>query len=237
MAKICIKDIFLNFHPGILYGILGPNGSGKTTLLKTLSGIWRPTDGNVLWRGKELLRQDRQQISKTITLVSHNGPMPFDFSVFDIVAMGRYPHGRVQSNDASLEIVEWALGKVDAWHLKDRNINKISNGERQRVYIARALATESSILLLDEPASSLDIRHQLEVWLLLKDLTLSGKIIIVANHDLSITERYCDQVAVLNQGQCIGQGLFADIVKSDLLEEVFGIKEGNNDLKRYELKG
>lgn len=222
--KMLVREISLQFVPGILYGILGPNGSGKSTFLKTLTGIWKPTFGRVLWKGDDLHVQPRDQISRTITLVPQNPQVHFDYTVLDMVTMGRYPYN-FQKNENPKELVIWALKTVDAWHLKGRSVVKLSHGEKKRVYIARALITGSPILLLDEPTEGLDIRHQLEIWKLLKGLALQGKIIIVTNHDLNATERFCDHVAILNQGRCICCGTCREVLKRDLLKEVFGVEE------------
>jgi len=227
-GKPLINEISLEFKSGFLHGILGPNGSGKSTFLKTMTGIWKPTAGNILWNGEPLLNKKRQMISRTISLVPQH-PLPhFDFLVEDIVAMGRYPYNAYYWNAANGiegEIVQQSLIAVDAWHLRERRVNHLSQGERQRVYIARALVTESPILLLDEPTASLDIRHQLEIWELLKTFAKNGKIVIAATHDLATAERYCDSLAVLNQGRCIGYGTFSSLMTPDLLYEVFGIVE------------
>jgi iron complex transport system ATP-binding protein len=214
-----IHQINLTFIPGILYGILGPNGSGKTTLLKTLAGIWMPTEGTVLWRGGNLLECDRRTISQIVTLVPQNAQAHFDFSVQEIVAMGLYTKGMKKH----LPLVEEALHKVDAWHLRDRSILHLSHGERQRIYIARALATEAPILLLDEPTANLDIRHQLEIWKLLQELSSQGKIMIVTIHDLRTAERFCDEIAVLSQGKCIGKGSFSSVMSPQFMHQLFGI--------------
>ncbi len=217
--KLLIQDINLQFNPGILYGVIGPNGSGKSTLLKLLSGIWAPTAGNVVWQGENLLAKPRREISKTVTLVPQNPQVHFDFRVNEMVAMGRYPYGAQRGNH-----VEQALTAVDAWHLKDRSILHLSHGERKRVYIARALITESPVLLLDEPEASLDVRHQLEIWHLLKKLTAQGKIIIVTNHDLAATVRFCDDIAILNQGRCHSTGPCKTVFSATLLKDVFGVR-------------
>lgn len=223
-GKQLVDEISLEFSAGHLYGILGPNGSGKSTLLKTLSAIWKPTSGKVYWNGKDLHIQDRQSISKTISLVPQNPQILFDFLVEDIVAMGRFPHDACYWNKTQEEHLQYALTIVDALHLRSRRINCLSYGERQRVYIARALITESPILLLDEPTASLDIRHQFEIWQLLQKLVAHGKIVIATTHDLSIAERYCHQVSVLNQGRCIESGVFSQVMTPALLKEVFGVK-------------
>lgn len=234
--KKLIKDISLNFSCGILHAVLGPNGSGKSTLLKTLAGIWKPSSGAVIWHNEDLHNKSRREISKIITLVPQNARLHFDFSVEQVVAMGRYPHSRRAHSPHDQEIIEWALKTVDVWELRRRQVNQLSNGEQQRVYIARALVTESPVMLLDEPTTSLDVRHQLEIMELLKHLTMQGKVIIMTTHDLVMTERFCDHLAVLNKGECIAAGTFSEIVTPTLLAEVFGIKSSLGTFgKRYDL--
>lgn len=216
-----IEDISLTFTPGILYGILGPNGSGKSTLLKTLSGIWTPTAGRLLWQEQNLLQFSRIAMSRILSLVPQNPPLYFDFNVYSMVAMGRYPHGC--RNPDSREKIEQALRQVDAWHLRYQLLSQLSGGERQRIYIARALATQSPILLLDEPTSYLDLRHQLEIWQLLRLLVKEGKLIIAAVHDLLAAQRFCDQLVILNQGRCHATGKYTDIMTLSLLQTIFGI--------------
>jgi iron complex transport system ATP-binding protein len=233
--KFLIQDISLKFSPGILYGILGPNGSGKSTFLKNLAGIWTPTLGKTFLNGQELLKMPRNKISSTITLVPQNPQVHFDYTAMEMVAMGRYPYNR-HYHLGAMEIIEWSLTTVDAWHLKDRSILKLSHGERKRIYIARALITESPILLLDEPSEGLDIKHQLEIWNLLKKLIQQKKTIIVTHHDLAFTERFCEEIAIFNYGSCIASGKCSEILTQDLLKQVFGVKEiKNSSQKHYEL--
>jgi ABC-type cobalamin/Fe3+-siderophores transport system ATPase subunit len=227
-----IEDISLTFTSGILYGILGPNGSGKSTLLKTLAGIWRPTVGQVFWQGQNLLQCSRIAMSQILSLVPQTPPLYFDFNVYSMVAMGRYPYG-CRTPEAHYKI-EQALHQVDAWHLRSQLLSQLSGGERQRIYIARALATQAPILLLDEPTSYLDLRHQLEIWQLLRSLVKEGKLIIVAVHDLLAAQRFCDQLVILNQGHCHAIGKYGDIMTPSLLKEVFGVcaheRPGNFEL-------
>lgn len=219
-GKILIEGISLIFPQGFLYGIVGPNGSGKSTLLKLLSGIWTPVQGTVYWQDEDLLKKARKEISKIVTLVPQNPQVHFDFSVKEMVTMGRYPYGIINRQKQLQE----SLMAVDALHLADRSILHLSHGERKRIYIARALMTESPVLLLDEPESSLDVRHQLEIWHLLKKLALSGKTIIVTNHDLSATSRFCDEIAILNHGRCETTGPSDQVFTPNLLKEIFGVR-------------
>lgn len=222
-GKNLLNDISLEFSEGGLHAILGPNGSGKSSLLKVLTGIWKLSSGLVTWNGLPLLSQKRHEISRIVSLVPQNPQPSFDFVVEDLVAMGRYPYNTHYWKAKDEPLIHDALCAVDAWHLKDRRVNQLSFGERQRVYIARALVTESPVLLLDEPTAGLDIRHQLEIWSLLQQLAANGKIVAITTHDLMIAERYCDRVLVLNHGHCIGKGSFSSLITQQLLQEVFGI--------------
>jgi iron complex transport system ATP-binding protein len=187
--------------------------------------MWHPSSGNVFWKEENLHAKERLEISKIISFVPQNVQTHFDFSVFELVAMGRYPYGQ-----ESLEPLKEAMYAVDVWHLREQNISTLSAGEKQRVYIARALATAAPVLLLDEPTANLDIRHQLEIWSLLKKLVTEGKIVIVTTHDLAATEEYCDSVVILNEGRYVTKGPYAISVDEQLLRDVFGIKKVNTPL-------
>src|SRR5262245_1103527 len=195
--KTLIKDICVQFYPGKIYGIIVPNGSGKTTLLKTVAGIRKPTMGSVLWQGRDLLSQSRQAISRTITMVPQNLQPTFDFTVEEFVAMGRYAHGRDGFNKG---LIDKALHYVDAEAFRKHPVNQLSQGERQRVYIARSLVTEAPVMLLDEPVAHLDIRHQRDIWMLMKQLATQGKTIVVTNHDLMYTKQYCEYLYLFHEG-------------------------------------
>ncbi len=216
-----IQDISLTFESGTLYGILGPNGSGKSTLLKTMSRIWTPTKGELIWQGQDLLRFSRAAMSQTLSLVPQSPQLHFDFNVYNMVAMGRYPYG-CRSSEAYQRIEE-ALCQVNGWHLRHQLLSQLSGGERQRVYIARALATQAPILLLDEPTSYLDLRHQLEIWQLLRTLAKEDKLIIVAVHDLLAAQRFCDQLVILDRGHCQTAGRYEEIMTPHLLRDIFGV--------------
>lgn len=222
--KSLIENISLEFSPGFIYGIVGPNGSGKTTLLKVLTGIWKATSGTVFWKGADLLSLNRETISQTLSLVPQNAQVHFDFTVEQVVEMGTYPRSELRINEKK-KLIQWALELVDAWHLRDQRATNISHGERQRMYIARSLVTQSPVLILDEPTSNLDIRHQLEIWEILRRLTKENKLVIVANHDLQATERYCDHLVVLNHGHSVAIGSFSEVMTPHLISSVFGVEK------------
>lgn len=220
LDRLILDDISLEFPTGNLFGILGPNGSGKTTFMKTLAGLWMPSHGKILWCDQDLLALNRKQISRIVTFVPQNPQLSFEYTVEDFVHMGRYAH-----HDSKPEFVKHCLRQMDALHLRARQVQLLSSGERQRIYIARALATEAPILLLDEPTASLDIRHQLEIWHLLRGLVMEGKIIIVTNHDLEATQRFCDRVAIFSHGKCLHSGQKDEVLTPEILSGVFGVTQ------------
>lgn len=228
-----INNISMTFKAAALYGILGPNGSGKTTLLKNLSGIWLPSEGTVTWQGQPLFQLPRMQISRIISLVPQAPQLSFNFTAAEMVAMGRYAH---KDNKKNAEMIEHSLISVDAWHLRDRPLMQLSGGERQRIYIARALATEAPVILLDEPTSHLDLRHQLEIWDLLRNLTADNRIIITAVHDLLAAKRFCEEVAILNRGECIASGSYASVMEPDILHNIFGIRVNEDSPAFFDIK-
>lgn len=221
-GKYLIEDISMELQPGIINGIIGPNGSGKTTFLKVLTGIWKAASGKVFWQDADLFSFDRHTLSRTISLVPQNANVNFDFTVEEVVEMGTYSRSDLTVEDKKKSI-QWALERVNAWHLRNQCAMHISHGERQRMYIARSLVTQSPILILDEPTSNLDLRHQLEIWELLQQLSKENKLIIVANHDLQATTRYCKNVVVFDQGHCIATGPCLKIINNDFIASIFGI--------------
>jgi iron complex transport system ATP-binding protein len=221
--KLLIENFTANFYPGHLCGIAGPNGSGKSTLLKMLAGIWKPSKGHICWDQLDLISLSRKQLSTIVSLVPQNPFLHFDFTVAEVVAMGCY----ARSHAPHIEHLktEHALKATNTWHLKDCLLTQISGGERQRVYIARTLATDAPILLFDEPTAHLDLRHQLEVWHLLTALAQQGKIVIVAEHNLWAIQRFCPHVLVLDHGKCVASGACHAVLSEALLQEVFGVTE------------
>lgn len=232
--KRILHDITLEFNNGGIHAILGLNGSGKSTLLKMLSGIWFPTTGTISWNGIPIASMARKELSRTISMVPQGITPAFDFIVEDIVAMGRYVHNSRYWNNPDNKYVKEALTAVDAFPLRQRRIGCLSYGERQRVYIARALASQCPVLLLDEPTAGLDIRHQMDLCNLLHNLAESGKIVVISTHDLALAERYCQTVAILHQGHCMGHGPYQSVMGAKILEDIFGVSEAFPPKINYE---
>lgn len=224
--KVILKGISVRFEPFKIHGIVGPNGSGKSTLLKNICRIWAPQDGKVLINDRDARTFSRRELSRTVTLVPQNTSIGFPISVYDMVTMGRNPHlGRFQPmRKRDRKIIDWALKETQSEYLKDRIVNELSGGECQLAIIARALATEAPLVLLDEPTSDLDIKHALTIMDLLVDLKGKGKTIIVSVHDLNLARRYCDTVAIIYQGGVFFTGHPDEALSRENIKQVFDVE-------------
>jgi len=224
--KRILTGVSAEFEPGRFHGIIGPNGSGKSTLLKNICRIWKPLRGSVFLDGKNHRTLPRKELSRLVTLVPQGTEMSFPISVFEVVAMGRNPHlGRFQGlRRRDREVIEEALAETETSALRDRNINELSGGECQLAIIARALATEASLILLDEPTSDLDIKHTLMVMELLTRLKQRGKTILASIHDLNLARRYCDTIAIVSKGSICYRGSPEEAFSEGNMKEVFGVE-------------
>jgi iron complex transport system ATP-binding protein len=235
--KEILKGISARFEPFKIHGIVGPNGSGKSTLLKNICRIWEPREGSVLINGRDTKAYSRSELSRTVTLVPQNTNVGFPISVYDIVTMGRNPHlGRFQPmRKRDREIIDWALKETHSEDLKGRMVNELSGGECQLAIIARALATEAPLILLDEPTSDLDIKHALTIMDLLGDLKGKGKTIIVSVHDLNLARRYCDTLVIIYQGGVFFAGKPDEALSRENIKEVFDVEttEIRSDSKSF----
>jgi len=223
--KKILDGISARFEPRKIHGIIGPNGSGKSTLLKNICRIWEPQSGSILIHGTDYTKIPRKELSTLVTLVPQNATIGFPISVFDIVAMGRNPHlGRfegMRQNDR--EIIERALQQTNIYELKDRNINELSGGESQLAIIARALVTEASLILLDEPTSELDVKHTLEILKILQGFKDQGKTILVTIHDLNLARKFCDTISILSRGKLFYSGTPENAFAAEIIKQVFDV--------------
>jgi len=200
-----LENVSLTFKEGDFVGILGPNGSGKSTLLKSISRTLKPTKGTVLLDKADIYAMKSVDLAKHMAIVPQESNIGFSFTALDIVLMGRNPHMKrfQMESEKDMVIVRKAMKQTNTWHLADRPINELSGGEKQRVVIARALAQEPRVLLLDEPLTHLDLINQLEIMDLVRDLSEKEHLIVLAVlHDLNIVGRYCTS-AILLKDSCI----------------------------------
>jgi iron complex transport system ATP-binding protein len=220
-----LDGISVRFEPRKIHGIIGPNGSGKSTLLKNICRIWEPQSGTIVLNGKDYLEIPRKELSTLVTLVPQNTTIGFPISVFDIVSMGRNPHlGRFEGvRQKDREIIERALQQTNIYALKDRNINELSGGEGQLAIIARALATEASLILLDEPTSGLDVKHTLEIVKILYELKEQCKTVLVTIHDLNLARKFCDTISILCRGKLFYSGAPEDAFTEENIKRVFEV--------------
>ncbi len=226
-GRAVVSDVRFAAPGGKITGLVGPNGAGKSTLIGAVVGLERLEQGTVLFDGADLMSMDRRSRAKLCAYVEQSAATEERLSVIDVVALGRIPHGSVWVTGPSAEdeaIVMGALGRVGMDDFAARQFNTLSGGEQQRVQMARALAQEPKLLVLDEPTSHLDIRAQLQVLDLLGDLAKAGGTVLLALHDLNLALRYCDWLVVLHGGQVAGEGVPADILTADLLARVYGVR-------------
>jgi iron complex transport system ATP-binding protein len=229
--------VSLTVERGDLVGILGPNGSGKTTLLRVLDGSLRPHNGSVMLDGRPIGDWSRREIARRIAVVPQDTHAPFDFTVFDIVLMGRFPHlgAFALEGPQDLAIARRALEATGTADLETRAFSTLSGGEKQRVVIASALAQGSPLLLLDEPTASLDIGHQLEVETLLARLNRdTGATMVLSTHDLNLAAALCRRLVLLREGRVLASGPTADVLTSDTVRALYGV---DADVQRHPHSG
>jgi iron complex transport system ATP-binding protein len=211
---------------GDLIGILGPNGSGKTTLLKILGGTLGPQSGSVTLDGRPISEWSRREIARRIAVVPQETHAPFDFTVLDIVLMGRFPHLGAFSLEGpdDLAIARRALDATGTAAFEGRAFSTLSGGERQRVVIASALAQSPQLLLLDEPTASLDIGHQIEVQTLLGRLNAdSGMTMVLSTHDLNLAAALCRRLVLLRGGRVLAAGPTDEVLTSNAVRALYDV--------------
>ena len=222
-----LEEVSLEVRGGEVLGIIGPNGSGKTTLLKCMNRKLNPKMGVVLIEGKNILGMSRKEIAKNIGFVPQLSSISFPFTVFDIVLMGRYSYtkGFCREREEDLSITQKCLELTGIKHLSKRFITEISGGEYQKVIIARALAQEPKVLLLDEPTLHLDMNHQIEILDLVKNLAQRKRLVVaMVLHDLNLAARYSDKILILKKGKIFASGLPEEVLNMKNIEEVYGIE-------------
>ena len=217
-----LKDINIEVDNKEVVGIIGPNGSGKSTFLKCIYRVLKPSDGAILLDKVDIKDMTVKESSKRLAVLSQHNNYNFDFTVKDIVLMGRSPHKRFMERDNKEDyaIVNDALKKVEMLEFKDRCFQSLSGGEQQRVILARALAQQPQCLILDEPTNHLDIKYQLQLMRIVKSLNIE---VIAAIHDLNIAAMYCDKIYVLKDGKIVKFGKTNEVLTKKLIKDVYEV--------------
>jgi len=226
-GKNAVDDVSFEADKGEVIGIIGQNGCGKTTLLKCINAVLKPSGGVVMIENEDVLSMPRKDIARNIGVVSQHSMIIFPYTVLDMIMMGRYPakNSFESYNAEDLEIVRRSMEETGVEAFAERTIDELSGGERQRVLIARALAQEPDIMLLDEPTLHLDVNHQFDLMELIKRLaTERGMLVIIVTHDIMLAARFCDRVIMMENGGIFTSGKTADVLTSTNLAKVFQIK-------------
>ncbi|MGG7164419.1 ABC transporter ATP-binding protein [Clostridium ihumii] len=227
-----LKGIDINVDNKEFVGIIGPNGSGKSTFLKCIYRILKPSSGIVKLDDKSIKDLTIKETARKMAVVAQHNHYNFDFSVKEIVLMGRSPHKKAmeRDNEEDYKIMEDSLKRVDMLSFKDRSFSTLSGGEQQRIILARALAQKTDCLILDEPTNHLDIKYQLQLMSIVKSLNVE---VISAIHDLNIAAMYCDKIYVLKNGEVVAYGNPKEILTPKLIKEVYEVDAIVNENSEY----
>jgi len=225
-GQTVLDGLALEVAPGEIVGLVGRNGAGKTTLVRVATRILEPDAGSVHLEGTRLADLARRELGRRIAVVPQQTQIPFPFRAGEVVLMGRAPHQGSLGFDSAedVAIAQRAMQRLDVAHLADRSVLELSGGERQLVVVARALAQEAALLLLDEPTAFLDLEHRLRVLEVVRARVAEGASALVVSHDLTLAARFCDRVAILARGRIRAIGRPGEVLVPELLREAFGIE-------------
>ena len=220
-----LKDVYIELATSEILGVVGPNGAGKSTLIRCIDRILKPQHGVILLDGQDIKEMRLMELAKKIGYIPQSATQVFPATVFDTVLLGRRPHISWKTSERDTEKVLETLQMLNIENLAMRDINELSGGQQQKVFIACALTQEPDVLLLDEPTSNLDIRHQLEVMNILKDIVREKRIsAIMAIHDLNLASRYADRIIMMNSGEIFSAGDPVSALTPENIEHVYGVE-------------
>lgn len=222
--KLILNGISLTVERGCFVGLIGPNGCGKSTLLKNIYRVYKPTGGSVYLNGNEIRNLSGKEVAKQMAVVSQENGITFDFTVMQMVEMGRYAYRSLLSNHTANDkkVCEEALRQVGMWDFRERSFLSLSGGEKQRVLIASAFARKTELIVLDEPTNHLDIGYQFSIMDSMKNQKQST--IFASVHDMNIAAQYCDKIIALKKGQVVAVGTPREVLTEDRIEELFRVK-------------
>lgn len=223
-GTLVLKNISVTFEKGKVTVLLGPNGCGKSTLLKTILGLNKKSEGEIFLDGTEISLIPSKEVAKKLSYLPQSRNIP-NITAERMVLHGRFPYlsypRRYRRED--YEKVEWALKQTGAYEIRHCSMQELSGGQRQKVYIAMALAQDTETILMDEPTTYLDVSHQLEVMTTAKELAKEGKAVVLVLHDLTLAMRYADQLVLMKDGCVVTTGSPEKVYESGLMDEVFQV--------------
>ena len=224
--RAVLSRVTFSIDAGEVVGLVGPNGSGKSTLLRLALGLLAADRGELHVVGIPIAALSRKALARHAAFVPQDTVVEIAFTVRDVVAMGRHPHlGRFQPETAADEAaIQWALASTSTEALAERTLQELSGGERQRVILARALAQQATLLLLDEPTANLDVAHQLEMLMLVRSVVQEGRCALIAIHDLALAARFCDRIVMLSEGAVVALGTPRQVITEAHLAKYFRIQ-------------
>lgn len=225
-SHVVLRGVDLRVERGELLAVIGPNGCGKTTLLRVISGVHAPERGDVLVDGEPLSATSANALARRIAVVAQGGALPERFTSFEVVLMGRTPHLRLLQSESArdIDVVRDAMERAGCWDLRARYAEELSGGERQRVVIARALAQQPELMLLDEPTSHLDMAHQVATFRLMRELCSEQHLAVVAVvHDLTLAAMFADRIALLSEGHIVADGTPEDVLSAPAIAQAYGV--------------
>ena len=220
-----LKDVGIELNKGEVLSIVGPNGAGKTTLLKCIVGIVKQEKGTISIDGKDASRMKRMALARCVGYVPQSSPSKFPITVFDAVLMGRRPYITWKPSEKDLEMVADIIKSMDLEDIALRDFDQLSGGQKQKVLLARAVAQDTAYLLLDEPTSNLDLKHQMEVMEMIFSMVKSnGVAAILAMHDLNLASRFSDRMMMLNRGRIFCIGKPQEVITVENIRAVYGVE-------------
>lgn len=217
-GKNILSDVSLKAEDKKITGIVGPNGSGKSTLIKTFFSIVRHQRGEIFLGDQNINQLSKKEIAKQVSYIGQENNPQFDFTVEEVVKMGRYPHGSKEKNIN--DIINEALEVLQISHFSKRNIRTLSGGERKLTYLARSIAQNTQYIILDEPTNHLDIKHQ---YMIMNYLRMCGKTVLVIIHDINLAIKFCDQVYIMKDGKVYMNGCAQGVFTAENMKEVFEV--------------
>lgn len=230
--KILQRDISVSLKQGEIVSLMGQNGVGKTTFIKTISGLLPPLDGEVFYEQKNLTEYTGKELAKKLAVVLTEKPFSLNISVIELIAIGRHPYsglmGSLSKRDK--EVIDWAINETHVSYLADKKLYQLSDGQLQKVMIARALAQESQLILLDEPAAHLDLYNKIEVMTLLRKIANNGKGILISTHDMQLSTQLSDRLWLFNFNEKVREGVPEDLILNGTLERTLYLQNYDYDM-------